>query len=161
MNELTVLVIEDEDDVRDALLRDLDVFTEVIRVEAATDVDDARSAVGEIERDGDVLGLVLADHRLPGKSGVDYLVDLETTRIGPRIRKVLVTGQADQSDTIRAVNHAHLDHYVAKPWAAHDLQSVVREQLTNFVLESDLPLLDYVRHLDGSRLLDAYAKRGV
>ncbi len=161
MHELTVLVIEDEDDVRDALLRDLEPFADVVRIEAAASVDDAREAVSEIDADGDQLGLVLADHRLPGETGVDYLVELTGHRKGTRTRKVLVTGQADQDDTIRAVNEAGLDHYIAKPWDRSDLLDVVRDQLTDFVLASDLPLLRYVKHLDSARLLDAYAKRGV
>lgn len=161
MNELTILVIEDEDDVRDALLRDLELFAEFARIEAAASVDDAREAVAEIDGDRDLLGLVLADHRLPGESGVDYLVDLEANRSGPRARKVLVTGQANQGDTIRAVNDAGLDHYVAKPWDVATLHDVVRNELTEFVLASDLDLLPFVRHLDSPRLLEAYAKRGL
>ena len=159
MPELTLLVIEDEDDVRDALLRDLESFADVVRIEAAASVADAREAVEEVKADGDVLGLVLADHRLPGESGVDYLVELESQSTGPRIRKVLVTGQANQGDTIRAVNSADLDHYIAKPWTVDALQDVVRDLLTEFVLASDLPLLPYVKHLDGPTLLAAYAKR--
>lgn len=159
MHELTVLVIEDEDDVRDALLRDLEPFADAIRIEAAASVADAREAVDEIDADGDVLGLVLADHRLPGESGVDYLVELESRDGGARIRKVLVTGQANQADTIRAVNDADLDHYIAKPWTASELHDVVRDELTSFVLSSDLELLPFVKILDGPRLLEAYAKR--
>lgn len=161
MHELTILVIEDEDDVRDALLRDLEAFADAVRIEAAASVDDAKEAVAEIDADGDVLGLVLADHRLPGESGVDYLVDLEASRSGPRLRKVLVTGQANQSDTIRAINEAGLDHYIGKPWDVSALHEVVRHELTEFVLASDLDLLRFVRHLDGPRLLEAYAKRGI
>ena len=157
MNELTVLVIEDEDDVRDALIRDLEPFAEVVRIEAAADVDDARATLAEITADGDRLGLVLADHRLPGETGVDFLVELEDER-GPRARKVLVTGQADQTDTIRAVNEANLDHYIAKPWEPDDLRDVVRFELTEFVLAAGLPPLAYVRHLDGPRLLRAYSE---
>ena len=44
-------------------------------------------------------------------------------------RKVLVTGQADQDDTIRAVNEAGLDHYIAKPWDPAHLQATVRAQI--------------------------------
>ena len=70
-------------------------------------------------------------------------------------RKVLVTGQADQADTIRAVNEAGLDHYIAKPWRAARLQEVVRAQLTDFVLEAGLDPLAHLRALDAARALEA------
>ena len=67
---LTILSLEDEADVRDALERDLEQFWDKIRLEVAEDVDDAWAVIDEIVEDGDELALVLSDHRLPGKSGV-------------------------------------------------------------------------------------------
>ena len=55
MHELTVLVIEDEDDVRDALLRDLEPFADAIRIEAAASVADADDVdYGRIYRGGGI-----------------------------------------------------------------------------------------------------------
>ena len=107
---LTILSLEDEADVRDALERDLEQFWDKIRLEVAEDVDDAWAVIDEIVEDGDELALVLSDHRLPGKSGVDFLVELMQDERFGATRTVLVTGQADQSDTIRAVNQAGLDY---------------------------------------------------
>ena len=70
-------------------------------------------------------------------------------------RTVLVTGQADQSDTIRAVNQAGLDYYIGKPWNPEELQTVVRDQLTEYVLESGVNPLPYVSVLDGVRVMEA------
>ena len=47
-----------------------------------------------------------------------------------------MTGQAGLEDTVRAVNEANLDHYIAKPWDAEALQAIVREQLTEYVSRS-------------------------
>ena len=152
---LTILSLEDEADVRDALERDLEQFWDKIRLEVAEDVDDAWAVVDEIVEDGDELALVLSDHRLPGKSGVDFLVELMKDERFGATRTVLVTGQADQADTIRAVNEAGLDHYIAKPWRAARLQEVVRAQLTDFVLETGLDPLAHLRALDAARALEA------
>ena len=127
---LTILSLEDEADVRDALERDLEQFWDKIRLEVAEDVDDAWTVIDEIVEDGDELALVLSDHRLPGKSGVDFLVELMKEERFGATRTVLVTGQADQSDTIRAVNQAGLDYYIGKPWNPDELRAVVRDQLT-------------------------------
>jgi two-component system chemotaxis response regulator CheY len=159
MNELVVLVVEDEPEVRDAVVRDLAPLRGSVRIEAADDVADARAAMADVAADGDRVALVLADHRLPGASGVDFLVELHAEPATAATRKVLVTGQADQADTIRAVNDAGLDHYVAKPWDADELVRVARDALTGYVIEQGLDLLRYVRDLDGQRLLDAYARR--
>ncbi len=152
---LTILSLEDEADVREALERDLDDFCSKIRLEVADDADDAWSAVEEIAADGDELALVLSDHRLPGRSGVDFLVELVKDPRFSSTRTVLVTGQAGQDDTIRALNEAGLDHYIAKPWDPDDLRRVVRDQLTDYVLEVGVDPLPYLPVLDGVRVMEA------
>ncbi|MFO7778081.1 MAG: response regulator [Nitriliruptoraceae bacterium] len=158
--QLAVLVLEDEPEVRDALVRDLDPFAGTIRVEAAEDVADAHEVLDELQREGDPLALVLADHRLPGVTGVDFLVELCQQADHGRSRKVLVTGQADQQDTIRAVNEAGLDHYVTKPWDADELRVLVRDELTTYVLQQEIDPLPFLAVLDASRAMAALRDRG-
>lgn len=157
---LVVLVLEDEPGVRDALLRDLEPLADTVRIEAAEDVADARSVLREIVADGDRLALVLADHRLPGTSGVAFLVELHRDPATAAVRKVLVTGQADLQDTIEAVNAADLDHYVPKPWDRDALLTVVRDQLSDFVVETGLDPLPHLRALDTERVLPLLRGRG-
>ncbi len=157
---LAVLVLEDEPEVRGALVRDLASLANDVRIEPAGDVEDARAALAEIAADGDVLALVLADHRLPGTTGVDFLVELNQHRDTAEVRKVLVTGQADQDDTIRAVNEAGLVHYVAKPWDPEELTELTREQLTDFVLETGLDPLPHLRALEVERVMPLLRDRG-
>jgi two-component system chemotaxis response regulator CheY len=159
MNRLAVLIVEDEAEVRDALRRDLDSLAGTLRLETADDVADARAALAEITADGDQLALVLADHRLPGTSGVDFLVELNSASETAATRKVLVTGQADQADTIRAVNRADLDHYIAKPWDPVDLLAVTVAAVTDYIISEGIDPLPFVRDLDGVRLLEAYTER--
>ena len=72
-------------------------------------------------------------------------------------RRVLVTGQAGHEDTIRAINEAELDHYVAKPWDPEEFRAVVREQLTDFVLTK----LDVLTGLEQIPVCVAYDVDGV
>lgn len=156
---LGILVLEDEPGVREALEADLASFADVARVEPAEDVPDAHAVVDEIAADGDVLALVLADHRLPGRSGTDFLVELVASGAHPHVRTVLVTGQADHADTIRAVNDGGLDHYFAKPWDPDDMRAQVRHQLTEFVLRSGLDPVPHLRVLETERALAAIRER--
>lgn len=160
MNELVILIVEDEQEVRSALARDLSPLAGSIRIDQASDVDDARAAMTEAQESGDVIGLVLADHRLPGESGVDFLVSLHRSPQTSAVRSVLVTGQAGHQDTIRAVNQADLDWYFTKPWDPDELMAVVIEQLSTFVIETGIDPLPYVAVLDGPRLLEHYGRRG-
>lgn len=156
---LTVLVLEDEADVREALERDLEPLAAHVRVEPAQDVEDAREVMAEIAADKDVLAVVLADHRMPGTTGVDFLVELAQDPATRHVAAVLVTGQADQADTIRALNLAGLDYYIAKPWDPDELRAVVRTTLTDVVEELRLDPLPHLAALDPARAMDLVRRR--
>lgn len=153
--KLSIMVLEDEPEVRQAVVRDLQPLAEVVRVEAADSVEDAWAVVDEIDEDGDALALVLADHRLPGKTGVDFLVEMGEDERTVDAKKVLVTGQADQDDTIRALNVAGLNHYFAKPWDPAELRAQVQQLLTDYVLELGIDPLPHLQALDAVRVMEA------
>lgn len=153
--KISLIVIEDEQEVREALKRDLKVFAGSARIELCEDAEDAWQAVEEISQDGDILAIALCDHRLPGRSGVDFLCEMMQDQRTKHAKKVLVTGQADQQDTIRAINEAKLDHYIAKPWDAKGLVNVVRTLLTEYVIENDIDALPHMKVLDQAAIQDA------
>ena len=159
MSDLVILVVEDEPGVRDAVIRDLGDFEPLFRIEPAEDAADAQAAIEECATANQEIALIIADHLLPGTHGTDFLVEVHGTEAGKNIRKILLTGQAGHEDTIRAINQAGLNHYVAKPWTRDELVTVVKEQLTDYVLDTAPDLLPYVATLDGTRLLEAIADR--
>lgn len=153
--KLAILVVEDEEPVRAALARDLAPFASSARIEMAEDVEDAYEVVAEVAEDGDVVGLILSDHRLPGTTGVDFLIEANQDPRLAAAQKVLVTGQANHEDTIRAINLAHISQYVAKPWRKELLQELVRDQLTTFVIDNGLNPLPHLQALNPARAMDA------
>ena len=159
MSDVFILVVEDEPEVRDAIARDLEVFTPVFRIEVAEDAEDARAVMAECEARGDQVALVLADHLLPGERGTDFLIALQQDPATQSVRKVLITGQAGHQDTIRAINEADLNHYIAKPWDVEDMRLVVRDVLTTWVIDQEPDVLPYVAVLDGPRLMEALRNR--
>lgn len=159
MSRIVILSVEDEDDVREALERDLQPFAGAFRLEFVSDAAEAREVIQACLDDGDRIGLVLADHLMPGQSGVDLLVDLQHREDTVSTRKVLVTGHASHKDTILAVNEAGLCHYIAKPWTVEILHAAVRHQLTDYVLETEDDLLPYMSVLEADRLMEAFRDR--
>lgn len=155
-----ILVIEDEPDVLDALVRDLESFEETFPVEMAETAEEAESLIESIHEEGDEVGLALCDHVLPGKNGVDLLIEMTDREDTKQTRKVLVTGQAGLEDTVKAVNEAGLHHYIAKPWNREDLEQVVRRQLTEYVLRTKSDLMPYMSSLESERLAEAMHDRG-
>ena len=159
MSKIAILSLEDEPEVRQAITRDLESFAGTFRIEGAEDVEDARELIASVTADRDVVGLILCDHRLPGTTGVDFLTQLQADPETRAIRKVLVTGQADHQDTIKAINAGGLHHYLPKPWKPGELVAIVREQLTDYVLQSpDIDPIPYVGILDGTRLMSKIAR---
>lgn len=156
---LAILILEDESEVRAALERDLLSIAGPIRVEVAEDVNDAWEVIEEISSDDDELALALCDHRLPGTTGVDFLIEMMGDERTKYAKKVLVTGQADLTDTVRAVNSAHLDHYIAKPWSIEELTEAVKESLTDYVDEAGIDPLPYMQVLDQVRAMEIIRDR--
>lgn len=159
-SNIYILVIEDEPDVLDALVRDLESFEDMFPVEMAETAEEAEELIESIHEQGDEIGLALCDHLLPGKNGVDLLIELTSREDTQETRKVLVTGQAGLEDTVKAVNQAGLHHYIAKPWDRMKLESIVRDQLTEYVLRTRKDLLAFMSKLDQEKLSEAIHDRG-
>ncbi len=154
-NQIFILVVEDELEVMDALVNDLEEFETHFPIEIANSAAEAEQVVQHIIDSGSTVGLILCDHVLPGKNGVDLLIELQNENKTKDSRKVLVTGQAGLEDTVQAVNKAHLNHYIAKPWSKEALHDVVIQQLTDYVIRRKLNPLPYMSILDAGRLAES------
>lgn len=153
-----LFVVEDEPEVLDAIVRDLEEFEEYFPIEIADTAEEARDLIQSVLDDGNLIGLILCDHVLPGQNGVELLVEMQKDPATERTRKVLITGQAGLDETVRAVNEADLKHYIAKPWKKEELVSISRNLLTDFVMEKiDNPML-YMSILDSERIADHIRK---
>jgi thioredoxin reductase (NADPH) len=58
--------------------------------------------------------MIISDQRMPGMLGSEVLA--KSREIYPLARRVLLTAYSDIEAAIRAINEAHLDHYLSKPW---------------------------------------------
>jgi response regulator RpfG family c-di-GMP phosphodiesterase len=161
MPSIYILCVEDEPEVLEAVVQDLVSLEKTFPLETARTADEARKVIASLLARGDSVGVILCDHILPGQNGVDLLIDLQRDPATAPIRKVLLTGQAGLEPTVRAVNDADLNHYIAKPWSREELVAVVKKELTEYVLHNEPNLLPFLGVLDTERLTEALRQRGL
>lgn len=157
--KLFILCIEDEGEVLEAVLRDLEVFEDYFRIEAAQQVNEAEDVLQVLLHEGLRPALFICDHKMPGTTGVDYLVKLSKQESTSKAGRMLLTGQAGQQDTIKAVNEAGLHYYLAKPWKPAELQRIVRDLLTDYVARNEDNVMPYMAVLDAEKLSEAMRNR--
>ncbi|RKF21420.1 response regulator [Alginatibacterium sediminis] len=158
MSQLFVVCIDDERAVLDSVIHDLQALNEAFIVEACESVAEAKEVIADNLADGNKLALVLADHIMPDELGVEYLITLNHEEQTIKSKKILLTGQAGLQETIEAINRGGLSYYLAKPWKPEQLQKVVIEKLTDYVIENDENPLQYAQHLDSKRIFEAVAQ---
>ena len=76
--------------------------------------EDALEALRQMKLRGDQVAVLLADYRMPGMNGIEFLE--RAMDVYPYARRVLLTAYADTSAAIDAINIVDLDHYLLKPW---------------------------------------------
>ena len=115
MNKPVLLIVDDDPQVLAAVRRDLrSRYREAYTVLSAASGPEALAAVKELKSRGESLALVLSDQRMPGMLGTEVLA--KSREIYPLARRVLLTAYSDIEAAVRAINEAHLDHYLSKPW---------------------------------------------
>lgn len=154
MEKINIICVDDQPEVLDSVLRDLRPLAKFFRIEECESAAAVQTLLDEIADSGDQLGLVVSDHVMPGKNGVDLLGEISRDERFAGTRKILLTGQATHADTIRAVNEAHIDSYFEKPWKPHELLAQAKHLLTLFILEKGIAHEDYMPVLDQSVLLE-------
>ena len=158
-SDIYILCIEDEQEVLDAVVRDLEKLEEQFPVETATSAEEAREVIHKLLDEGKKIGLILCDHILPGDNGVELLIELHKDERTHDSRKVLLTGQAGLDDTVRALNEARLHHYIPKPWTREELLEVAVKLLTDFVIDQEENILPYMSTLDAGKLSESIRSR--
>jgi thioredoxin reductase (NADPH) len=115
MNKPALLVVDDDAQVLAAVRRDLRArYRESYTVVSAASGEEALTTIRELKARGDSLAIVISDQRMPGLQGTDVLA--QSRDVYPLARRVLLTAYSDIDAAIKAINVAHLDHYLSKPW---------------------------------------------
>jgi len=76
--------------------------------------------------------MVISDERMPNMKGSEFLG--RAKELAPDSIRILLTGYADVTSAITAVNQGGLFRYVTKPWDDNDLLTTVRAGLSQYEL---------------------------
>ena len=89
--------------------------------------------------------MLLADHRMPGMTGVEFLE--QARQFYPKARRVLLTAYADTDAAIAAINRADVDYYLLKPWdpPQEKLYPVLDDLLEDWKMHDRLKSDDRIR----------------
>ncbi|WP_026344014.1 FAD-dependent oxidoreductase [Nocardia sp. BMG111209] len=110
-----ILSVDDDPGVSRAVVRDLRRrYGEEYRIIRAESGASALEALREMKLRGQPVAVLIADFRMPGMDGIEFLE--QAMDLHPYARRVLLTAYADTSAAIDAINVVDLDHYLLKPW---------------------------------------------
>ncbi|GJD81894.1 hypothetical protein GCM10007886_47560 [Methylobacterium gregans] len=127
-NRGTILAVDDEPDILIALE---DLFEDAYRVLTSPKPAEAL----EILRAEPDIAVVISDQRMPGMTGDALLAEARTFHDA---QAILLTGYADITAVIAALNRGGIIGYVTKPWDAGLLRGTVRTAFDRHRLGRDL-----------------------
>ena len=115
MTKPVLLIVDDDPQVLAAVRRDLRArYREHYTVMSAGSGQEALATARELKSRGDSLAMLISDQRMPGMPGSEVLA--KSRDLYPLARRVLLTAYSDIDAAVRAINEAHLDYYLSKPW---------------------------------------------
>jgi len=110
-----LLSVDDDSDVLRTIERDLRAqYGASYRVIGSDSPARALDLLKQLKVRNDTVALLLADQRMPGMDGVEFLQ--EGMRIFPEAKRALLTAYADTSAAISAINQANINYFFLKPW---------------------------------------------
>ena len=114
-----ILAVDDDQQVRNAVVRDLRAhYAKTYQIVAADSGKAALEITASLKKRNQPIALFLVDQRMPQMTGTDFLA--EAGEIFPDAKRVLLTAYADKDVAIQAINDIQLDYYLMKPWEPPD-----------------------------------------
>ncbi len=143
----TVLVVEDEESIRNMLRYALEMAE--FEVKEAEDTRVAAQIVKQSPPD-----LILLDWMLPGSSGLSFTKRLKSDPDSCNIPVILLTAKAEEDSKVAGLN-AGADDYVIKPFSPRELIARIRAVLRRGLMEQPdgtIHVEDLIVHRDQHRV---------
>lgn len=136
MDTYRILLLDDDDFILSALRREL--LSKPYIGHQGLEIEAFSSPLAALERAREPDGyfdVVIADNRMPEMSGVDFLKAF--AEIYPDAVRIVLSGHADRADLMRAINEAHIDFFISKPWHEYDLRCALLQALRHYDLRCE------------------------
>jgi len=153
MDKLNLICVDDQREVLSAVLQDLEPLSHWLNIEDCESASEALALMEEFDAEGEFVALIISDHVMPGKTGVELLTEISQDSRFSTTKKILLTGQATHQDTITAINLARIESYFEKPWSADVLRERARTLVTEFIFDTGLDYTHYQSDLDQNIVL--------
>jgi thioredoxin reductase (NADPH) len=115
LSKPVLMTVDDDPGVSRSVARDLRRrYGQDYRIVRAESGADALDALRELTLRGEAVAAILADYRMPGMNGIEFLE--QAMDVAPHARRALLTAYADTDAAIQAINVVDVDHYLLKPW---------------------------------------------
>lgn len=115
--EISVLYVDDEEN---NLLSFKATFRLKYNVFTAISGEKALEIIGNNE-----IHVIITDQRMPAMTGVEFLE--KVIEKDPDITRILLTGFADMSAVVDAINKGKIFHYLTKPWVEEELDLTIQK----------------------------------
>jgi two-component system response regulator HupR/HoxA len=132
LKEKSILIVDDQPEILNALERLLKHNYKVFRSESGSDA-------LEILRKNPVQ-VIISDQRMPNMTGVEFLES--SIKIRPEAIKLLITAYADIHASISAVNRGQIFYYISKPWEDDELLLIVKRAFERYHLIEENSILN-------------------
>jgi len=126
--EKNILVVDDEETVRDSLASILS--REGYRVSMAESGEEGLRILKD-----QPIQLVISDHNMPQMTGIEFLKLVRERH--PQVLRIMLTGDPDPQTIIRSINEGEVYRFIKKPWDNTMLRVTVYFAFETIVLEEE------------------------
>ena len=141
----TILLVDDEPSILSALRR-------LLRPQGYKILMAEGGAAGLALMALESVDLVVSDMRMPEMDGVQFLEQVRER--WPGTVRVMLTGYADISSTIGAINRGAIHRYISKPWDDQDILLAIGDGLQRHQLEQENQRLAQLTQVQNEQLQD-------
>ena len=125
MKKESILIVDDQPEILNALER---LLKEEYKIQTASSGLAGIDVLKKIQ-----FAVILADQRMPGMTGVEFLS--RSLTLQPDAVRMLITAYADITASIEAINMGQIFYYISKPWEPDDLQVIIRRAVERYQLQ--------------------------
>lgn len=119
MSKKVILIVEDNDDSREAMTAMIESFGHEVR--AYPEASSALNDLKEDELNGRKIDLALLDIMLPGMNGYELLTEIKKLPFYSSLHCIMVTAKDADSEVIEGYKFG-ADYYITKPFTSKQLK---------------------------------------